>query len=87
MSIYITADVFSTDGFFATEVRQYVNFFKSANPAVPNGEVLVPGEPERRRREARLAEGISMPDDTWQAILGTLRDVGAKQPDLEQAPR
>ena len=85
LSIYMTADVFSTDGFFATEVKQYVDFFKSAKPAVPDGEVLVPGEPERRRREARLAEGIPLPDDAWQAILDAVRDVGAGQGDIAEA--
>ncbi len=87
LSIYMTADVFSTGGFFAAEVKQYVDFFKSAKPAVPDGEVLVPGEPERRRREVRLAEGIPLPDNTWQEILGAMRDVGAEHPDIEETLR
>ena len=69
LSIYMVAERFDSDDGFAAEVRQYVEFFKSAAPAAPGGEVLIPGEPEQRSCEARLAGGIELPDETWQAIL------------------
>lgn len=84
LSIYMAADVFSSDGFFAREMRQYLDFFKSAKPVTPDGEILVPGEPERRLRKKRLAEGIPLPDDTWRAILDTAHDAGLGQGEIEE---
>lgn len=48
--------------------------------AVPPGpgfeEVLVPGEPEARCRRRREAEGIPIPEDTWQAVTNTGAELG-----------
>ena len=85
LSIYMAVDVFSSDGFFAKEMRQYVDFFKSAKPVAPDGEVLVPGEPERALRKKRLAEGIPLPDDAWRAIIGAAHEVGLGQSEIEEA--
>lgn len=76
LSIYIAPDLLGTDDFFAGEMKQYVDFVKSANPATPGGEVLVPGEPERRSAAARTAEGIPLTDEVWQSLLDTARKVG-----------
>jgi LDH2 family malate/lactate/ureidoglycolate dehydrogenase len=62
--------------FFPGEVARYVAFVKAARPIAPDGEVLVPGEPEARSRAARLADGIPLPDDTWGAIVAAARSVG-----------
>ena len=67
---------FDTEDGFAAEVRSYVEFFKSAKPADAGGEVLVPGEPERRARQTRLEEGVPLSDETWRSILETARAVG-----------
>ncbi len=32
-------------------------------------EVPSPGDPERRKKADRLANGLTVPDDTWEAIL------------------
>ena len=56
--------------------RGYVEFFKSARPVEAGGEILVPGEPERRSRARRLAEGVPLPDATWQAIRDSAQDLG-----------
>lgn len=76
LSIYIAPDLLGTDDFFAAEMKQYVDFVKSANPATPGGEVLVPGEPERRTAATRSAEGIPLTDEVWQSLLETARKVG-----------
>jgi hydroxycarboxylate dehydrogenase B len=38
--------------------------------------VLVPGEPERRRRAERLERGIEVDDRTWTEILDAARMLG-----------
>ena len=55
LSIYLTPSAFmEDDNFFAAEVKQYVDYVKSAAPAAGGEEVLVPGEPERRRMAERM---------------------------------
>ncbi len=77
LSIYLTPEVFmEEENFFAREVRQYVEHVKSAAPAAGVDEVLVPGEPERRRAAERRANGIELPEDAWASILEAAESVG-----------
>ena len=85
LSVYLDGKRFESDDFFAREVRQYVEFVKSARPADPSGEVLVPGEPERRTRAKRLAEGVPLPEEAWQAILEASRSTGLSQEQIDRA--
>ena len=36
------------------EIRRYVDFVKSSRTVTPNGEILIPGDIERRTRNQRL---------------------------------
>lgn len=85
LSVYLTVKFFDGNDAFAAEIDRYIEFFKSARPATPGGEVLVPGEPERIMRKKRLAEGIPLPEDTWQAIAATARSVGLGEAEIEGA--
>jgi uncharacterized oxidoreductase len=85
LSIYMSIEALSEDGghAFSAEARTYVEFFTSARPAEPDGEVLVPGEPERRRRAARLAEGLELPAQVWADILAAAKTVGLDPTTIE----
>ena len=53
LSVYLRPGAFDESGgsdaaAFAAEVESYVDFFTGARPATPDGEVLVPGQPEQR---------------------------------------
>lgn len=61
---------------FASEVLDYVAFVKSAAPTEPGGEVLVPGEPERRLMAERLASGLPLARQAWDDIVETARGLG-----------
>lgn len=77
LSIYLTPAAFmEDDNFFGAEVRQYVDYVKSAAPAAGVDKVLVPGEPERARKAERLANGVVLPDDVWASILAAAEAVG-----------
>jgi uncharacterized oxidoreductase len=66
---------FQADGAFAAEVRRFIDFVRSATPAAPGGEILMPGEPEERTRRKRLAEGIDLDETTWGQIAETCRSL------------
>jgi len=83
LSIYMSIEHFDTDDWFAHEIRRYIDYFKSSKPAQAGGEVLVPGEPEQRNREARLAKGIPLADDAWAAIVTAGKEYGIPAPHLK----
>jgi uncharacterized oxidoreductase len=85
LSFYVDPKVFDPEGFFPKDVAKYVAFVKSSRPASEGGEILVPGEPEVRMRQKRLAEGVPLPDDTWAAIVETARSVGLDERRIQQA--
>ncbi len=76
LSIYLSPEALAGDHDFGAEARTYLDFFTRARPAEPGGEVLVPGEPERRRRAARLAEGLELPAQAWSDIVAAAAAVG-----------
>lgn len=76
MSIYIDPQVLDPAGFFPAEAAAYVDYYKSARPAEPGGEVLVPGEAESRARARKLKDGVPLSDGTWDAITATARALG-----------
>ncbi len=61
---------------FRHDVDAMTAHMRTAPPVEPNGEVLIPGEPERRERAKRLANGIEIEAETWARILDTARSVG-----------
>lgn len=79
-SLYVDPARIDPAGVFPEEASRYVDHVKNARPAQAGGEILVPGEPEQRSRERRLAEGISLPGDTWTSIRATARSVGLADP-------
>ena len=82
LSIYMSVDRFDTDDLYASELKRYIAYIKSSQPVVPGGEVLVPGEPEQRKRAERLAQGISLSDDAWRSIVEAGAGVGVPAPEL-----
>ncbi|MFQ5783220.1 MAG: malate/lactate/ureidoglycolate dehydrogenase [Alphaproteobacteria bacterium] len=76
LSVYMDVAAFDAQHAFAAEVRRFVDFFKSARPACAGGEVLVPGEIERRRRAERLARGIPLSETTRRVLADAARSVG-----------
>ncbi len=61
---------------FLEDVAAAVDWVKSSPPA-PGGEgVMVAGDPERRARADRMANGITIDDVTWKEILEAAATVG-----------
>ena len=85
LSFYVDPKVVDPEAMFSDDVARYIAYFKSAKPATPGGEVLVPGEPEQRMRAQRSKEGVPLPDDTWASIVAAAREVGVDENRIQQA--
>ncbi len=45
------------------------DYVTASPPVKPDEPVLLPGDPERRSRARRLADGIPIDDETWREIV------------------
>ena len=83
LSIFMDVNHFHTDDWFAKEVRAYIEFFKSARPAEADGEILIPGEKERRTMSERLETGLPLAPMVWDDIQATARRVGINDAQIQ----
>lgn len=80
LSFYLRPDLFGDAERFERMAAEYADHVKSARPATPGGEVLVPGEPEMRNREYRSKHGIPLQAETWAAIRAAAESLGVAVP-------
>ena len=57
-------------------VRAMTEFVKASPPGKGTDRVMVPGDPERRSRAKRLADGIPIDAETWRGIGEAAHSVG-----------
>jgi uncharacterized oxidoreductase len=60
---------------FDRELADFTAWVKSAALKEPDGEILMPGEPEHRSRVRRLREGIPLHPATWKAVVDVARSL------------
>jgi uncharacterized oxidoreductase len=65
----------------ATAVGDWV---KASPPAPGCAEVLLPGEPERRARDRRLAEGVPIDDKSLADIAAAIASLGVAQAEIDR---
>jgi len=85
LSIFLKPATFAGEDAFAAEARSYVEFFKSSKLALGKDEILTPGEPERRARARREAEGVPLPEEAWAIIVAAGEHVGLDHRSIESA--
>ncbi|MGJ4905810.1 malate/lactate/ureidoglycolate dehydrogenase [Bradyrhizobium sp. HKCCYLRH2060] len=85
LAIYIDPKVVDPASFFDGEITRYTDFIRATKPVSGVDQVLVPGDPERKMRAERTANGVPLPDDTWAAIVNTARDVGVSEASIQRA--
>lgn len=76
LSIFLDVGAIEAGSPVGGEVQRYVDWVKSARAIDPDGEVLLPGEPERNNRTKRSADGIPLTDQVWQALVEAAEEVG-----------
>jgi hydroxycarboxylate dehydrogenase B len=80
LSIYLDPARFDPADFFSADMARYIAFLKATRPVESGGEILIPGEPENRSRAERMKIGISLPEDTWTALVACARELGVVPP-------
>jgi len=86
-TIVMDPDFFQMEAEFSREVRRFIAHVKTSDKAVPNGEILMPGEPEVRTRANRLENGIELDDTTWDQLVQTCRSLGIFQSSIDSIVR
>ena len=61
---------------FDHDLADFTAWVKSARTVAPNGEILMPGEPEHRSRIQRLRDGIPLDATTWKQLETVARSLG-----------
>ena len=69
MTIAIDPGAMAGSAFFDLDAAGLATWMRSARPATPEGEILLPGEIEARTRARRLAGGIPLDDATRAQIV------------------
>jgi uncharacterized oxidoreductase len=82
LTILIDPHAFQTDEAFRCEIERFIAHVKDCPTVEPNGEILVPGEPESRTRARRLREGIELDETTREQLRETGRSLGLTDDEL-----
>ncbi len=76
LSILIDPDRLAGRDAIANDIDRMTDWLRASKPISPDGEILMPGEPERRSKTKREAEGIPLDDNTLNQIRGAAIGVG-----------
>ncbi len=68
LSFYIDPGGLGLAEQMTAEAKRYLDWVKACRAREPGGEVLLPGEPERRKRGERMRDGVPLPEDGWASI-------------------
>jgi uncharacterized oxidoreductase len=83
MSIIIDLARVGDAGAMNAEAQAFVDWMKKCKPSSHNGEVMAPGEPERKTRAERLARGVPLDDNTIAQMKDAARSVGVATAEID----
>jgi LDH2 family malate/lactate/ureidoglycolate dehydrogenase len=63
---------------FASLVNELRDYLKSSPPSPGSEGVLLPGEPDFRKRQDRLRNGIPIDSKTWEDIRSSAASLGVE---------
>ena len=78
-SIFVDPRRLDPGAVFDADMARYLDWYGATRP-IPGEEILTPGEPERRARAARSASGVPLPQEVFEAIAATARELGLETP-------
>jgi uncharacterized oxidoreductase len=82
LTILLDPEAFQANEAFRCEIERFIAHVKDCPTVEPNGEILVPGEPEARARARRLEEGIELDGTTRDQVRATGRSLGLTDDEL-----
>jgi len=83
MSIVIDLARVGDAGAMDAEANAFVDWMKTCKPSSHNGEVMAPGEPERKTRAERLTKGVPLDDNTITQMKDAARSVGVAAVEID----
>ncbi len=84
LSILIDPGKMAGNEAVAADVERLTAYVTDSPPVTPGGEVLLPGEIERRTRADRQANGIPLDPNTLDQVRGAARSVGVSDTDIDR---
>ena len=57
------------------EIAAMAAYITASPPSRPDEPVLIPGDPERRTRAERIANGVPIDDETWRELATAARAI------------
>jgi uncharacterized oxidoreductase len=82
LSIYLDPELMDKGHGWADSVAAYIDHVRACTPADPDVPVMIPGDPERKRRAERLANGLPLAPDAWDSILRAGESKGLDRAEL-----
>jgi uncharacterized oxidoreductase len=83
LTILMDPAAFPTFDGYSQELLEFIEHVKSSRTVTPDGEILMPGEPEARTRLLRARDGIELDGTTWGQIEATARSLAVAVEGLE----
>jgi uncharacterized oxidoreductase len=84
LSILIDPERMAGAEALAADLERLLAYVTASPPATPGGQVLLPGEIERRTRAERLAHGIPLDPNTLDQLRGAARAVGVSEAGIDR---
>lgn len=84
LGIYVDPGKYPDPAGFAAEANRFVDWVKASPPATPGGEVMVPGDIERRTRAERQQQGIPLDEMTWTELTTAAHSTGLTQAEIDR---
>jgi uncharacterized oxidoreductase len=81
-SVFVEPTAIDDGHGYATAVSEYIDYVRACRPADPDQPVMIPGDPERRTREARLRDGVPLAIEPWENILSGGTNQGMSREEL-----
>ena len=82
LSVFIDPGKLDDGHAWADSVRDYIDFVHACRPSDPASPVMIPGDPERKSREDRQANGIPLDHESWRNILDAGQRYGLERDEM-----
>lgn len=84
LSVIINPEAVGDAQFFHDEIDAITAHVKASPPAPGVKDVMVPGDPERKARATRGAEGIPIDDESWRQVVEAAGRVGMPAAEIDE---